>query len=367
MSRESNVRRSVYQLQSAEACNFEQREMTWHVGHTRTRFLILTVLLLTEFASGLFSFGGAGGAAGGRSMGSLKVKEVAVTGSTGLVGSALCSRLRERGIGVRPVSTRSGALDPSAFEGCDAVVHLSGENIASGSLESPFAFLGAWTEGKKAKILGSRVDGTASVVSAINAMKKKPSVLVCASAVGLYGFEGNEDKVFTEGDAQGGGFLAQVVSAWEAEAAKSKIRTVSCRFGVVLSPRAGVVAKLLPIFKLAAGGNLGSGKQGFSFVSIDDAVRAIEFSLENGSVKGPVNVCSPEPVTNTDFTQALGKAVNRPAIFPVPQFVGDVIFGQFGREVLFGGQRCTPKRLTALGFKFEDVFIDSTLNRLINE
>lgn len=312
-------------------------------------------------------------------------KTVAITGSTGLVGKALVDSLLAKGCTVRRITTGQlptikddkqeyykwdpsrGALDPNVFKGCDAVVHLAGENIASGSLESPFALLGAWTDAKKAKILSSRVEGTKLVVDTINNMQpsSRPKVLVSASAVGYYGY--NSDKVFDENYGQGDGFLAQVVREWESEALKCSIRTVCTRLGVVLSPDGGIVSKLKPIFKLAAGGNLGNGNQGFSFVSVEDTVNAIQFAIENRSVAGPINVCSPQPVTNAEFTQAMGKAVNRPAIIPVPEFVGNIVFGEMGREVLFGGQKAVPNKLTSAGFKFQDVDISSTLDRLLNK
>lgn len=338
--------------------------VTW-ISQDMYAFVVVVYVLQLTLTQGLFL----GAPLGARR--TKQIKQIAVTGSTGLLGKALCERLLDRGIAVKSVSTRDGGELPiDVFKGCEMVVHLAGENIASGSLESPFALLGAWTEKKKIAIMSSRVEGTRAVVNAINNMPRGtgPSVLVCASAVGLYGYNDNDGQVFTESGLQGGGFLAEVVAAWEGEAAKLRkgVRLVNTRFGVVLSTKGGVLAKLRPIFNLAAGGNLGDGTQGFSFVSIDDAVRAIEFAIDNSKVTGPVNVCSPEPVTNAEFTQALGKALGRPAIFPVPQLVGSLVFGEFGNEVLFGGQNVVPKKLTDLGFKFDDIFIDSTVNRLIN-
>ena len=337
--------------------------------------------IFVQLSSGLLGFfpGGAG-----TKKGSMEV--VAVTGATGLVGTQLVKSLEAKGATVRRITTgavptnspsnyykwdpTAGALDSSAFAGCDAVVHLAGENIASGSFEpfeTPFSLIGAWTKAKKEKIAGSRVDGTRLVVDTINQTPaaSRPKVLVCASAVGFYGFDNNQ-RVYTEEFRQGGGFLAQVVRDWESEALKASCRTVCARFGVVLSTKGGVVGKLAPLFKLAAGGNLGSGEQGFSWVSVDDAVAAIEFALEKNSVTGPINVVAPQPSTNADFTRALGAAVQRPAIVPVPQFVGDVVFGEMGREVLFGGQKAAPAKLTAAGFKFSDVDLGATLKRLLS-
>lgn len=344
------------------------------------RKALVLFALFVQLSSGLLNFFPGVGKKGG----AMTTKVVAVTGSTGLVGSQLVKRLEAKGATVRRITTgavpagnsnyikwdpRAGALDAAAFSGCDAVVHLAGENIASGSFEpfeTPFSLLGAWTKAKKEKIAGSRVDGTRLVVDTINKIpaSTRPRVLVCASAVGFYGFD-NSERVYTEEFLQGEGFLAQVVRDWESEALKASCRTVCARFGVVLSTQGGVVAKLAPLFKLAAGGNLGTGQQGFSWVSVDDAVRAIEFALERNSVTGPVNVVAPQPSTNADFTRALGAAVQRPAIVPVPQFVGDVVFGEMGREVLFGGQKAAPAKLTAAGFKFSDVDLGATLKRLL--
>ena len=348
--------------------------------------LLLLLLLLVRAADGLAFWNGPMKTAP-------PPRTIAVTGSTGLVGSALCERLsRQPGTTLRRLTTgrlpnaastapneewyrwdpRSGALDPNVFKGCDAVVHLAGENIASGSWESPFALLGSWTAAKKTKILQSRVEGTRLVVDTINGMTAAPRVLLTASAVGYYGFSNNA-RVFTEEFGQGDGFLAGVVREWESEALRCTnpaTRTVCARLGVVLSEKGGVVAKLLPLFRLAAGGNLGSGKQGFSWVTLDDAVSALEFLLlaaaaaEGGGLTGPVNVCAPGACTNADFTRALAAAVNRPAIVPLPAVVGNAIFGEFGQEVLFGGQKAIPARLAKAGFKFAQPEIGAALESL---
>jgi len=313
-----------------------------------------------------------------------KLKTIAVTGSTGLVGNALCHRLSDQGVTVRRFTTgqlppaasvgakeewykwdnKRGVIDPNAFVNCDAVIHLAGENIASGSFESPLAVIGSWTENKKAKILNSRVDGTRLVVDTINKMAVPPKVLVTASAVGYYGYT-NNDRIFTEEFGQGDGFLAQVVRSWEAEAVKCRARTACARFGVVLSKDGGVVSKLLPLFRLAAGGCLGSGKQGFSWVTLDDAVSALVFAAENSALKGPFNVCSPQPCTNEKFTQALARAVKRPAIIPLPEFAARFLFGEFGEEVLLGGQKAVPVKLTSANFKFKNEDIEQALESIV--
>ena len=199
----------------------------------------------------------------------------------------------------------------------------------------------------------------------MKSLRKKPTTFICASAVGLYGYEDSE-TLFTEKGKKGAGFLADVVENWEKEAVKSPTkRTALMRLSVILSKKGGVVGKLLPLFYLAAGGNFGSGKQAFSWVSVDDAVSAILYTLENPRLQGAINVCSPQPATNEIFTQALAAAVNRPAIVPLPESVGKLIFGQFGEETILGGQKCVPEKLKSSGFEFQDADIFKALKRII--
>mmetsp|Transcript_7780 Transcript_7780/g.12315 ORF Transcript_7780/g.12315 Transcript_7780/m.12315 type:complete len:351 (-) Transcript_7780:178-1230(-) len=289
--------------------------------------------------------------------------KVAVTGSSGLVGKALCEALAAGGAEVIPVARTGGGggmFDLSALEGTDAVVHLAGEGVASG--EGLLAATGRWSEGKKARILASRVEGTAEVAAAVAGMKRPPKVLVCASAVGYYGYTAGAAEL-AEGAPRGEGFLAEVCERWEAAArpAAAKTRVVNLRLGVVLAREGGALAKLLPIFSLGAGGNLGSGAQYFSWVSLRDVVRGILFALETKTLAGPANLTAPRPCTNAEFTAALGRALNRPAVVPVPEFAGKIIFGQMGEEMLFGGQRVLPGALTAKGFQFEDTEIGEAL------
>ncbi|CAM9838297.1 unnamed protein product [Heterosigma akashiwo] len=193
-------------------------------------------------------------------------------------------------------------------------------------------------------------------------MKRPPKVLVCASAVGYYGYTAGAAEL-AEGAPRGEGFLAEVCERWEAAArpAAAKTRVVNLRLGVVLAREGGALAKLLPIFSLGAGGNLGSGAQYFSWVSLRDVVRGILFALETKTLAGPANLTAPRPCTNAEFTAALGRALNRPAVVPVPEFAGKIIFGQMGEEMLFGGQRVLPGALTAKGFQFEDTEIGEAL------
>ena len=245
-------------------------------------------------------------------------------------------------------------------------MHLAGENIASGdSSTGPLSILGRWTDSKKEKIMSSRVLGTRLITNEMKLLNKKPSTFICASAVGFYGYTDFE-TVFTEKGKKGAGFLADVVENWEKEAVKSPTkRTALMRLSVILSKKGGVVGKLLPLFYLAAGGNFGSGKQAFSWVSVDDAVAAIIYTLENPKLQGAINVCSPQPATNEIFTQALAAAVRRPAIVPLPESVGKLIFGQFGEETILGGQKCVPEKLKSSGFEFQDADIFEALRKIV--
>jgi len=242
---------------------------------------------------------------------------------------------------VLPIKRSGGkfAITSEELEGAEAVIHLAGENIATGSL--PLG-IQAWTGGKKDEIMRSRVEGTAQIVSTINACKKPPKVLVCASAVGLYGYDSG-DAEFSEASPRGNGFLAEVVDKWEQESSKAKCRVVNARFGVVLSKQAGALAKLLPIFQLGGGGILGDGKQYFPFVSERDAVSAVKFLATSGNAKGPYNIAAPVPATNADFTSAMGSALSRPTILPFPGFAAKALFGQMVNQPSLDPQPPTPK------------------------
>ena len=318
---------------------------------------------------GFFSPSGSKGT--GLALGGKKEYIVVITGATGLIGQALTKQLQASTVGGKPVkvvevSRRSGATswDPAtgsinaqALEGADAVVHLAGENVGSGSSESLTGRLGAWTDAKKERILNSRRDGTALLVKTIQGLKSPPKVLVTASAVGYYGFD-EGDRVFDESGPLGKGFLAEVTRVWEAEAQKLSgkrgIRVVNARFGVVLSKDGGIIKKLLPVFQLGGGGVIGNGQQYLSWVSLSDAVRALQFLLESPKLSGPVNVVAPQPATNAEFTAAMGKALFRPTILPFPAPAAQLLFGEMGNEMLLGGQRAVPKKLEAAGFVFED-------------
>lgn len=295
--------------------------------------------------------------------------KIAITGASGLIGSAMTSALEERGDEVlrlvrRPARNASevtwdpqkGVIDTTALVGCDAVVHLAGANISDGR----------WTEDRKALILNSRVDGTRLIASTIAAMKPAPTVFISSSAVGIYGSRG--DELLDEEARPGSGFLAEVCLAWEAETAPARaagVRTVNMRTGIVLSAEDGALAKMLPLFKAGVGGKLGDGKQYMSWITLDDMIDAVIFALDHDNLEGPVNFCAPEPVTNQRFTKALGAALKRPTFLPAPGFALKVAFGEMAENVLLGGQRVAPRKLLEAGYEFRHDAIEEALMELV--
>ncbi|MCB9849925.1 MAG: TIGR01777 family protein [Phycisphaerales bacterium] len=281
---------------------------------------------------------------------------VAVTGSSGLVGTKLVAALRGAGDAVRRLvrgdarnedsfawDPAGGSVDPAALAGVDAVVHLAGEGIANKR----------WSEAQMARIRDSRLQGTRTLVRAIVAADPRPRVLVSASAIGYYGDRG--DAVLDESAGGGSGFLPDVCRAWEAEtkaAADAGVRVVRVRIGVVLSPEGGALAKMLTPFKLGAGGVLGSGKQYMSWIDLDDLVRIIQFAITTDSLSGAVNGVAPTPVTNREFTKTLGGVLKRPTIFPMPAFAARAAFGKMAEDLLLASTRVVPKRLADAGFSF---------------
>jgi uncharacterized protein (TIGR01777 family) len=283
--------------------------------------------------------------------------KVAITGSHGLIGSALVTALEGDGhevtrlvrglasgdheVGWDPVE---GAIDPDALEGHDAVVHLAGVGIGDHR----------WTARHKAAVLNSRVQGTGLLARALAGLDGPPAVLASGSAVGFYGDRGDEE--LDETSAPGSGFLADVVRQWEsaaAPAAEAGIRVANLRSGVVLSAKGGALKKQLPAFKAGVGGRLGSGDQWLSWIAIDDEVGAIRHVIDHPEVAGPVNLCAPMPVTNGEFTRTLGKALHRPTAFPTPTPALQLLFGkEMVAEMLLAGQRVLPKVLEASGFAF---------------
>jgi hypothetical protein len=287
--------------------------------------------------------------------------KIAVTGSTGLVGSALVPLLQGGGHQVLRIrrpghwDPEKGTIDRSVFEGMDAVVNLAGENIAAGR----------WTAAKKARIRDSRVKGTKLLSEALAKLDVRPQVLLSSSAIGYYGDRGSE--LLREESAPGEGFLPDVCRQWEAatdSATRAGIRVVHLRTGLVLSSKGGAMGKMLLPFKLGVGGKIGSGRQYWSWISLDDLCGAIVHSLQ-ANLHGPVNAVSPTPVTNLEFTKALGRAISRPTIFPMPAFAARIALGEMADELLLASARVEPTKLMASRFGFRHRELEATLRYLL--
>jgi uncharacterized protein (TIGR01777 family) len=262
--------------------------------------------------------------------------DVALTGASGFLGRALTARLETAGHRVLPVKLREAVSAPPA----DAVVHLAGETISQ-----------RWTRAAKQRIRESRIDGTRRLVAALAQLPRPPRALIAASAIGIYGARG--DEILTETSAPGTGFLAEVCEEWERAAREAEAlgtRVVSLRFGFVLG-RGGALARMLPAFRLCAGGRLGSGRQWMSWIHLEDALGLIEFALAADGVSGPLNATAPEPVSNADFTHRLAAALHRPAIMPVPAFALKLLFGEMA-GLLLASQRVEPRAALDAGFRF---------------
>jgi uncharacterized protein (TIGR01777 family) len=294
--------------------------------------------------------------------------QVAVSGASGLIGSALGESLASGGHRVRRLvreaprgddvawDPAAGAIDAAKLEGVDCVVHLAGESIASGR----------WDEDRKRRIRESRVKGTDLVARTLASLARRPAVLVVASAVGFYGPRGDEE--LDETSAPGTSFLSEVCRAWEKAADPARaagIRVVHTRFGVVLSKKGGALAKMLTPFRLGLGGRIGSGRQWMSWISLDDVVGAIEHALGNASVEGAVNTVAPRPVTNAEFTATLGRVLNRPTVFPMPAFAARLAFGEMADELLLSGQRVVPRRLVESGYRFRHETLEAALRHVL--
>jgi len=264
-------------------------------------------------------------------------------------------------------------IAPGTINQMDALVHLAGENVATG--KGLFGFLGlrAWTEEKKASIMNSRVGPTTALAKAIAASKNPPTSFLVASGVGVYGtnyFADSSDEAAADESTDTTsteGFLADVSRQWESAADVENARVVKCRMGVVLSKKGGALGKLYLPFWLGGGGIVGNGKQYFTFVSARDAARALVHTLRTPSLTGPVNYCAPNPCTNYDFTKALGRALSRPTIIPLPKFAVRLLFGEMGDEMLLGGVRAKPTKLEQSGFEFEHPTVDEACRSAIKE
>jgi len=292
-----------------------------------------------------------------------RVKKIAVTGASGLIGSALVAQLKSDGHQVqkivrRPVRTADevswnpikGEIDLQSLEGVDAIFHLAGAGVGDKR----------WTAAYRSEILNSRLLGTTTIATACEQLQ--PDVFISASAIGYYGETG--DRAVTETDRGGSDFLSVVCREWEAVADLApSIRTIKLRTGLVLDPTGGALGRMIPLFKFGLGGKLGSGKQWWSWITLHDQIRAMIF-LMNSTIEGAVNLTAPNPVTNQEFTAALAMALKRPAIFPAPEFALRAVLGGFSTEVL-GSKRVIPKVLVDNKFEFDYPHVSSALTTLV--
>lgn len=295
--------------------------------------------------------------------------KILISGSHGLVGTALIKSLKADGHEIfRLVRHYPDAPDQiewsperysialSMIEGFDAVVHLAGESIAEGR----------WSDEKKKRIRESRVRGTKLLGDALANMTHPPGRFISASAIGFYGDRGEE--LLTEESDAGKDFLSEVCVEWERATALAKekgIRTVNCRFGIILDKEGGALAKMLPPFRMGLGGRIGDGKQWMSWIALDDVVSGLKLALENESMRGPVNFVAPNPVRNAEFTKTLGKVLSRPTLFPVPAFGLRFAFGEMADALLLTSQRVAPEKLVAENFQFQYPQLEGALKQAL--
>lgn len=295
---------------------------------------------------------------------------ILVSGSHGLIGSALLSLLGTNGHRiVRLVREKNNENEPfvlwdpenlkvqiDELENFDAVIHLAGESVATGR----------WNEQKKKAIYDSRVHHTEFLCEVLKKCKNPPKVFISASAIGYYGDTGNE--IVDEGRGVGRGFLSQVCQKWEASTQNLKdrgIRVVNLRFGVVLSSDGGALAKMLTPFRLGLGGRMGSGRQYMSWIAIDDVVQAIHYILRKENLEGPINIVAPNPVTNGDFTRVLGRCLGKRTPFPLPAFLAKILFGEMANELFLASTRVEPKKLIDAEFLFQYRNLEDALSYLL--
>ena len=296
---------------------------------------------------------------------------ILITGATGLVGSALTPLLTAKGHRIVALQRQPPTDAHSQPYWCperkeinlqpagqiDAVIHLAGENVAQ-----------RWSDAAKRRIRDSRVEGTRLLVEKLLEQPARPKAFLCASATGFYGSRG--DELLTEQSSPGRGFLADICRDWEAAtepALRAGMRVVNLRFGVVLSKRGGALKKMLPAFRLGLGGKIGNGEHYWSWIAIDDVAKAIEFALMTESLRGPVNIISPNPVRNVEFTRALASVLHRPTFFTVPSFAVKLLMGEMGEEALLSSLRVKPAKLENLGFKFDHSDLQPALEHLIRD
>lgn len=295
---------------------------------------------------------------------------VAVSGTGGLVGSALCAGLREAGHAVRRLvrgrpraddefgwDPATGEIDPAAFAGAAAVVHLAGESIAAGR----------WSAARKERIRHSRVAGTTGIAAALAALPPPAPALVAASAIGFYGDRG--DEALDESSPAGNGFLAEVCRAWEAAtepAERAGVRVVRVRIGVVLAAAGGALPRMLPPFRLGLGGRIGDGRQYMSWIALDDLVAVLRRAALDASLAGAVNAVAPGAVRNAEFARVLARVLRRPAWLPLPAPLVRLLLGEMGRELLLAGARVLPQRLAAAGFDFRHPALEPALRSILS-
>ena len=299
--------------------------------------------------------------------------KIAVTGSTGMIGTAVCDYFRRRGDqlfhiirsetkykGSEPTvfwNIEKGSMDSQALEGMDAVVHLAGASIADRR----------WTKEYKEVILKSREEGTRLLSQTLAGLKRRPKVFISVSAVGYYGAH-DTSMSLTEESPPGKDFLAQVCQHWEKEtqaAREAGIRTVILRIGMVLSREGGALGKMRPVFKMGLGGRLGNGHQIISCIALDDIPSIMQFIMEHDNINGAVNVVSPEAVSNAEFTKILGKVIRRPTLFPVPPFAVRLLFGEMADVLLLSGARVIPQKLKQAGYSFRYTHLEDALKAVI--
>lgn len=295
---------------------------------------------------------------------------VGLTGSSGFIGQRLSATLRARGYRVDEIVRRPpapgttqiewhperGEIDAASLAGVDAVVNLAGENIGAER----------WTSARKAALESSRVAGTRLLSETLARLSPRPKVLISASAIGYYGDRG--DEPLDEQSAAGRGFLPEVCQRWEAAcepARQAGIRVVNPRIGLVLSGEGGALARMLTPFKLGFGGVIGHGRQYVSWITITDLLRCFEFLLDAPDLAGPINVVAPSPVTNAEFTKALGRVLRRPTLAPVPAFAVRLIFGEMGEALLLASTRVLPKRLETAGFTWLYPTLEAALRQVL--
>ena len=293
----------------------------------------------------------------------MSIQRIAITGASGLIGTALVGKLKSEGYTVQRLVRRptvspeeiywnpaNSEIDTAALAGVDAVIHLAGAGVGDKR----------WTKKYKAEILNSRLLGTTTIANAVAEVKSK--VFISSSAIGWYGETGN--RAVTETDRGGDDFLAAVCREWESAAdLAGDVRTVKLRTGLVLDPTGGALGRMLPLFRFGLGGKLGNGKQWWSWITLHDQLRAIQFVLENENIAGAVNLTAPNPVTNQEFTSALARALRRPALFPAPAFALKLALGGFSTEIL-GSKKVLPAALQDAGFTFDFPHIGPALDAL---